>query len=37
MATSKTHVHEVTNAPVFYMALHGLNGFDGGKNPLLGP
>ncbi len=26
-----THVHKVTNVPVYYMAL-GLNDFDGGKS-----
>jgi hypothetical protein len=32
MATSETHVHKITNLPVFYMAL-GLDDFD----PFLGP
>jgi hypothetical protein len=28
---SKTHVHKITNVPVFYMTL-GLNDFDGDKS-----
>jgi hypothetical protein len=31
IATSKTHVHKITNVPVFYMAL-GLNDFYAGKS-----
>jgi hypothetical protein len=31
MATTNTHVHEITNLPVFYMGL-GLNDFGGGKS-----
>ncbi len=27
----ETHLHKITNVPVFYMAL-GLNGFDAGKS-----
>ncbi len=30
---AKTHVHKITNVPVFYMAL-GLNDFDGGESTL---
>jgi hypothetical protein len=31
MAMSETHVHKISNVPVFYMAL-GLDDFDGGKS-----